>query len=340
MTAFDNIRLEKGLYASGDFTGALEKIDPSENYSGTALEGLDAYQRQLKRFNIKVSGAGSDVVDKFFKTSDSAVLFPEYVSRAVRQGMQEANVLPRIVASTTVIDSLDYRSIACEPSDDEKELKVVAEGAFIPETSVKSKENLVHLKKRGRSLVASYEAVRFQRLDLFTVTLRQIGAYIARTQLSDAVDVLINGDGNNNAAANTAVESAGKLTYTDLVNFWNLFDPYELNTIIAAPAQVADARYLRVQGCRGRAQFPCDGRGHNSSRRRSYKGLLRACGQDNRYRPQLRPRNGHHRPRIHRVRQAHRPPARARGYKLDGGLCKDIRLRRPHPYRLTAGVRA
>ena len=235
MTAFDNIRLEKGLYASGDFTDALEKIDPSENYSGTALEGLDAYQRQLKRFDIKVSGAGSDVVDKFFKTSDSAVLFPEYVSRAVRQGMQEANVLPRIVASTTVIDSLDYRSIACEPSDDEKELKVVAEGAFIPETSVKSKANLVHLKKRGRSLVASYEAVRFQRLDLFTVTLRQIGAYIARTQLSDAVDVLINGDGNDNAASNTAVASSGKLTYTDLVNFWNLFDPYELNTIIAAP---------------------------------------------------------------------------------------------------------
>ena len=55
MTAFDNIRLEKGLYASGDFTGALEKIDPSENYSGTALEGLDAYQRQLKRFNIKAT---------------------------------------------------------------------------------------------------------------------------------------------------------------------------------------------------------------------------------------------------------------------------------------------
>ena len=49
-------------------------------------------------------------------------------------------------------------------------------------------------------LVASYEAVKFQKLDLFTVTLRQIGAYIARQQLSDAVDVLINGDGNSNAA--------------------------------------------------------------------------------------------------------------------------------------------
>ena len=238
MTAFDNIRLEKGLYASGDFTGSLERIDPSENYSGTALEGLDAYQRQLKRFDIKVSGAGSDVVDKFFKTSDSAVLFPEYVSRAVRQGMEEANVLPRIVASTTVIDSLDYRSIACDPTEDEKELKVVSEGAFIPETYIKSKENLVRLRKRGRSLVASYEAVRFQRLDLFTVTLRQIGAYIARTQLADAIDTIVGGDGNNNPAPNSSVASSGNITYSDLVSFWNLFDPYELNTVIASPAEM------------------------------------------------------------------------------------------------------
>ena len=238
MTAFDNIRLEKGLYASGDFTGSLERIDPSENYSGTALEGLDAYQRQLKRFDIKVSGAGSDVVDKFFKTSDSAVLFPEYVSRAVRQGMEEVNVLPRIVASTTVIDSLDYRSIACEPTEDEKELKVVSEGAFIPETYIKSKENLVRLRKRGRSLVASYEAVRFQRLDLFTVTLRQIGAYIARTQLADAIDTIVGGDGNNNPAPVSSVASSGNITYSDLVSFWNLFDPYELNTVIASPAEM------------------------------------------------------------------------------------------------------
>lgn len=238
MTAFDNLRLEKGLYASGDFTKALERIDPSENYEGTALEGLDAYQRQLKRFDIKVSGPGSDVVDKFFKSTDSSVLFPEYVARAVISGMEEVNVLPRIVSSVTVIDSLDYRSISCEPTEDEKELKVVAEGAFIPETYIRSKENLVKLKKRGRSLVASYEAVKFQRLDLFTVTLRQIGAYIARTQLNDAIDTIINGDGNSNPAENSSVAKSGTLTYTDLLNFWNLFDPYNLSTIIASPTEI------------------------------------------------------------------------------------------------------
>ena len=239
MANYDNIRLEKGLYASGNFTKALESLDPGENYKGTSLEGLDAYQRQLKRFGIKVGGPGSDVVDKFFKNSDSAVLFPEYVSRAVRQGLEQVDILPGVVASTTVIDSLDYRSITSIPSEEEKELKIVKEGAFIPETNIRTKENLVKLRKRGRSLVASYEAIRFQRLDLFTVTLRQIGAYIARTLLKDAIEVIVNGDGADNAAQIVECENAGTLTYADLVNFWNGFDPYELNTIIAEPEVMA-----------------------------------------------------------------------------------------------------
>ena len=91
---FDNLRLEKGMYneAGRSFTQVLEREDPSEQYKGTALEGLDAYQRQLKRFDIKVKGAGSDAVEKFFATSQSAVLFPEYIARSVRQGMEEANL--------------------------------------------------------------------------------------------------------------------------------------------------------------------------------------------------------------------------------------------------------
>lgn len=239
MSNFDNIRLEKGLYATGNFTKALESLDPDDNYKGTSMEGLDAYQRQLKRFGIKVSGAGSDVVDKFFKTSDSAVLFPEYVSRAVKQGMEQADILPGIVASTTLFNGLDYRSITSLPTDEEKELKIVSEGAFIPETNIRTKENLVKLRKRGRSLVASYEAIRYQRLDLFTVTLRQIGAYIARTLLKDAIEVIENGDGNSNPASVVNCATGGTLSYADLVDFWNSFDPYELNTIVAEPAVMA-----------------------------------------------------------------------------------------------------
>lgn len=235
MSAFDNIKLEKGLYSSGNFTKSLESLDPSENYKGTPLEGLDAYQRQLKRFGIKVGGSGSDIVDKFFSTADSAVLFPEYVSRAVKQGVEQADILPEIVATTTVFNGLDYRSISSVPTDDEKELKIVGEGSFIPETNVRMKDNLVRLRKRGRTLVASYEAIKYQRLDLFTVTLRQIGSHIARTLLVDALDVFQNGDGNGNAAEKVSCVTSGTLDYSDLISFWNGFDPYELNTMIASP---------------------------------------------------------------------------------------------------------
>ncbi len=231
---FDNIKLDKGLYGTGkSFTQALESVDPSENYAGTALEGLDAYQRQLKRFDIKVSGRNSDTVEKFFKTSDSAALFPEYVSRAVAQGIAEADLVSKIVATTTTIDGMDYRTITCSPAE-EQAAGVVNEGAFIPETKITTQENLVRLHKRGRILSASYEAIRFQRLDLFTVTLRQIGAAIARAQLSDAINVLKNGDGNNNPAEVVSA-SGSELTYSDLVDFWNKFSPYTLTTIIASP---------------------------------------------------------------------------------------------------------
>lgn len=214
-------------------TDVLESLDPSENYEGTSLAGLDAFSRQLKRFDIKVSGKGSDCVEKFFQSSDSSALFPEYVSRAVRQGMERADILPQIVATVTDIDGMDYRSIVSAPSEEDKTLKVVGEGASIPQTTVKTRENLVKLHKRGRMLVASYEALRFQRLDLFTVTLNQIGAYIARAQLKDAITVLTDGDGNDNPAESIAAAATGSLSYEDLLKLWSSLSPYELNTIIA-----------------------------------------------------------------------------------------------------------
>ena len=179
-------------------------------------------------------------MEKFFRTMDSAVLFPEYIARTVRQGMEENDILPNITATTTVIDAMDYRSIYSVPTDEDKELQDVEEGTAIPETEVKTKEHLVSLTKRGRMLVASYEALRFQKLDLFGVMLRQIGAHIQKQQLMDAVNVLKNGDGNDNAAAVFTVGTSpitgtkGTLGYDQLVEFWGQFDPYTMNTLLCS----------------------------------------------------------------------------------------------------------
>ena len=239
---FDNLKLEKGMYRQEgmNFTQVLESLDPSENYRGTALEGTDAFQRQLKRFGIRAKGAGSSPVEKFFRTMDSAVLFPEYIARTVRQGMEENDILPSIVATTTMIDSMDYRSIYSVAGDADKELKEILEGTAIPATEVKTKEHLVQLRKRGRMLIASYEAIRFQKLDLFGVMLKQIGAHIQKMQLADAIEVLMNGDGNDNASATFQVGTSpisgtkGSLGYDQLVEFWGQFDPYAMNTMLCS----------------------------------------------------------------------------------------------------------
>ena len=239
---FENVKLEKGMYGrSGhSFSQTLEELDPSEHYRGTPLEGMDAFQRQLKRFDIKVKGSGSDMVEKFFHTSESSVLFPEFVSRVVRQGMEEENILADITATVTRFDGMDYRSIASVPNEEDKRLMRVEEGAEIPQTMIRTQENLVRLHKRGRMLVAPYEAIRFQRLDLFSVTLRQIGAYIGRMHLEDAIKVLRDGDGNDNAATAFKVGTepisgtAGTLDYGALLDFWSQFDPYTMNTMLVS----------------------------------------------------------------------------------------------------------
>ena len=231
---YDNLKLEKGMYRQEgmNFTQVLESLDPSENYRGTALEGTDAFQRQLKRFGIRAKGAGSSPVEKFFRTMDSAVLFPEYIARTVRQGMEENDPLSSVVAALTFISATDYRGLT---TDDDLEADVTAEAASLSATTISLKDKTTALKKRGRMMVASYEAIKFQRLDLFTVALKQIGACIGKAQLQDAVRVLMEGDGNHNPAQRVKLANAGQLTYTDLLNLWGSFGEYQMNVMLASP---------------------------------------------------------------------------------------------------------
>ena len=236
--SFETLKLEKGMYgvAGKTFSEVLENIDPSDNYKETALDGLDAFGRQLKRFGIRVNGKNSDVVEKFFATTDSAALFPEYVARTVNQGMSEAGILDNILASKTVIDSLDYRSIRTMLLDPNELLSEVEQGAEIPTVTIEPATHLVQLKKHGLMLETTYEAIRLQKLDVLAVTLKQIGQNIARTQLSDAIFTLIEGDGNANGAQ-VATLSESDLIGTLLAEFAAF--PFDPNTAVVSPVVLA-----------------------------------------------------------------------------------------------------
>ncbi len=246
MEFYEGIKLEKGMYTVGgkSFTSVLESLDPSDNYKGTELEGLDAYQRQLKRFNIKVSGPGCDRVDKFFSSQDAAVLFPEYIARAVNQGIESSSLLDSVVAVKTKVDSIDYRPISAETQDADG--SQVEEGATLPTITVKNKTSLASLKKHGRLFSSTYEALRFQNLDVLTVILGQIGENIASEQFSDAVDVLLNGEDSSSdkldevKASYSSTPSQAALSYEHLLQLWESLGSYSLNTMVASAETIKE----------------------------------------------------------------------------------------------------
>ena len=90
MAIYENIKLDKGLYSTGKgFTAELESVDPSENYKGTSLDGLDAFERQLKRFGINVSGPGnSTVIPKTATATISLRIVPNQDMNTIKKSLE------------------------------------------------------------------------------------------------------------------------------------------------------------------------------------------------------------------------------------------------------------
>ena len=236
---YQTISMNKSMYKNGEtpFAAQLEALDPTANYQNTELAGLDAFQRQLKRFGIQVGGSHSSTLEKFFQNAESAVLFPEYIIRAVRQGMEENSPLSAIVAAKTAINSTDYRGLT---TDDDLQADITNEKTALSVTTISRKDATTALKKRGRLLRASYEAIKFQRLDLFTIALRQMGGEIVKGQLSDAVSILMNGDGSTGSKPAASTTATTTLAYGDLITLWSKFQGYQMNTLLVNPSMAAE----------------------------------------------------------------------------------------------------
>ena len=222
---YNDIKLEKGLYnlSGKSFTAALEELDPSSAYCGTPLEKLDAFERQLKRFNIRVKGSDCDSVEKFFTSTESAVLFPEFVTRSIRKGFDDT-ILSSVCAVKTVVNSGQY--LGCVLNDSTA-YDVCSQGETLPTATVTESSAATVLAKYGRLISASYESIRQQRLDVFGVMLRSVGVRLAAAVVKKAVEVLANGADE---------VSTTELTYAEL---YGKFESFDMTTVIASPALAA-----------------------------------------------------------------------------------------------------
>lgn len=229
---YNNVKIEKGFYdlSGKTFSQALEAADPSENYTDDALRKADAFERQLKRFDIKVRGVNADKVDKFFQTAESALLFPEFVRRAVESGLN-SGCLNKITAAVSVTDGIDCRGIVL--TDGTEEYSATTDvGAALPESDIKLTDTAIKLEKYGRLINAPYEVIRQQRLDVFAAALRAVGAKLAKAIEKAAVTALTGSADSVSMGGNT-------FNYAELAAFWGKFTSSDMNVILCSPAAAA-----------------------------------------------------------------------------------------------------
>lgn len=225
----------------------LEKLDPSDD-----ADPLDAFGRQIAAQGIRTKsdparGIFADKIDRFYASDQpvSIVLFPEFINREMRLTRLDQDYTSEIVAVTTPVDSDVYRSIYVDTGDiTQWQMKRVSERTEIPTAKLVTKEQTIRLYKYGLRLEATYEAIRRMRIDQLRIHLQYIGLQTALDKLGTAVDVIVNGDGNSNAAtADTTVGldstcPSGAITYKAWVSWLMNFYPYKATTVLGTKASL------------------------------------------------------------------------------------------------------
>jgi hypothetical protein len=160
-------------------------------------------------------------VDRFFQSDSNAKwLFPDIVREAVVAGMKRKPAYPELIIRDESIDGTAYDVPYVSESEDDEELRSVAEGAAIPESEITYGDRIVRLDKKGRGVIASYEVIRRMSVDMLRVHLQRMGERLGRNLDARLATVLVDGDGSDAMTAAVTVDTATQSTwvYDDILS--------------------------------------------------------------------------------------------------------------------------
>lgn len=159
-------------------------------------------RRQWKR---AASGKDPSTRALFLSTEDNALntWMRQYSDVAQPRFRQVAPAIPLedLIAITTPIDSDAYRAFYLKDETEQERMVRVAQGMEIPRAKLIGGEVTIRLHKYGRALEVSYETLRRQRIDMVAFHIARMAVQSEADKVSSALDVLVNGDGNPDTAA-------------------------------------------------------------------------------------------------------------------------------------------
>jgi hypothetical protein len=237
----DRSMFKKAVLKKLTFSQYLESINPSQDG-----DALDAYERQLKvrgiltKSNYAKGISASIVEEAFYHTEDNDILFPEFVARSVREAIVNDTILPNLIGQYTTIDSNSYKTVYADDQPTKQTMKRVTEASEIPRAKLVTRQQEVKIYKYGRAIEASYEVIRRMQIDLLALHIRRFGMQAAKDKVEEIIDVITDGDENDNAAENhnltdlDTAASEGTLTAKGWIAFLMEFEEFPCDTVIAA----------------------------------------------------------------------------------------------------------
>lgn len=252
-----NVLADKGIVVTQEDIFAAKAADVTlstylnEKYANSdkIVDGLDAFDTALLSAGIVVKGdvtkgIESSKMEKFFTTNPSSrLLFPEFVVRTIRQTVLEQPITQYMIGETQTItgDTMKQPTLdLSKESENRKKLKYVriSEAAEIPTTDMKLAEVAVNIYKYGRGVKATYEVLRRTTIDMFRKTVELIARFIVESEFVEILNVIENGDGNNNPATVykrsvlNAGGTAGVLDDVTLLRYLMANQPFNIDTIV------------------------------------------------------------------------------------------------------------
>jgi hypothetical protein len=266
-------------YSNGvNLTTLCEMLDPSAEHQQTSLDAFERLLRAsgIRMQSDPSRGIWASKLEDLEKSRATKLLIPELISRFYRGAVNNSsdarasssflssdyvlNSIMRpyatragivtqpliapipvsaVVAKTTGINTDSYRGFYIDQNAEAQKMKRVTELGEIPRTKIKGREQAVSLYKYGRAIEMSYETMRRMSIDMVAILIQLMALQAENDKLEEAIGVLVNGDGNSNAATVfnlTTLDAAAtppNLTLKAYVNYQLKFEsPYQLNLML------------------------------------------------------------------------------------------------------------
>lgn len=183
---------------------------------------VDAFRQLMLGVGLRTRGAyGAQTVNEVFLTDNqNRVLFPEYINREYRDQERlprnELTLADLVLTRNPITASVYQYGVIKDDRDNEPAR--VTEAADLPLYTVKFAQNPVYIRKYGGRMHVSYETLKRSSLDVLGRWVARVRRRAERAQVKDALEILVNGDGNSNAAPSLPDLAGTTYTIDDIID--------------------------------------------------------------------------------------------------------------------------